>query len=118
MMAATSPAMAHGLDAGFHDLPIRVLHGTGVGYCTLVQLTVENDLGRFEEVFDFCKDVGVPVCTSQLGLTDENRVECVNTLVNSVYSKRRSISNVPAHGSRETLLNAILYLDAYASGHM
>lgn len=114
----TSVSMAHGLDAGFECLLIHVLHGTGVGYCTLVQLLVENDLELFEKVFDFCKDVGVPVCTSQLGLTDENRIECINTLVDSVYGKRWSVSNLPVHVSRETLLNAILYLDVYALEHL
>ena len=35
----TGVSIAHGLEAGFHVLPIRpLLHGTGVGYCTLVQL--------------------------------------------------------------------------------
>ncbi|MBR5470564.1 MAG: iron-containing alcohol dehydrogenase [Oscillibacter sp.] len=111
----TSVSMAHGLDAGFESLPIRVLHGTGVGYCTLVQLIVENDLELFEQVFDFCKDVGMPVSTYQLGLTDENRMECINILVDSVHGKRWSVSNLPVHVSRDTLLNAILYLDAYAA---
>lgn len=111
----TGVSMAHGLDAGFESLPIRVPHGTGVGYCTLVQLIVGNDLELFEKVFDFCKDVGVPVSTHQLGLTDENRMECINALVDSVYGKRWSVSNLPVHVSRSTLLNAILFLDAYAA---
>lgn len=114
----TSVAMAHGLDAGFECLPIRVLHGTGVGYCTLVQLIVENDLELFEQVFDFCKDVGVPVSTYQLGLTEENRMESINALVDNVHGKRWSVSNLPVHVSRSTLLNAILYLDAYAAEHL
>lgn len=113
----TSVSMAHGLDAGFETLPVRVLHGTGVGYCTLIQLIVENDLALFEQAFDFCKDVGVPVSTYQLGLTEENRMESINKLVDSVHGKRWSVSNLPVHVSRETLLNAILYLDAYAAEH-
>ena len=111
----TSVSMAHGLDAGFEALPVRVLHGTGVGYCTLVQLIVENDLELFRQCFDFCKDVGVPVCTSDLGLTDENRIQAIDALVDSVHGKRWSVSNVPFHVSYETLRNAILYLDAYAA---
>ena len=113
----TGVSLAHGLQAGFHVLPVHLLHGTGVGYCTLVQLIVQNNTARFAEVFDFCKDVGIPVCTSQLGLTDENRMECITALVDDVYGKRWNVSNMPHYFSRETLIDAILYLDAYAAEH-
>lgn len=113
----TSVAMAHGLDAGFEGVPIHVLHGTGVGYCTLVQLLVENDLELFEKAYAFCRDVGIPVNTAQLGLSEEERMGCIEKLVDSVYGKRWSVSNLPVHVSRETLLNAILYLDIYAAEH-
>lgn len=111
----TSCSLAHGLQAGFHVLPKQLLHGTGVGYCTLVQLVIENNMTRFAEIFDFCKDVGIPVCTAQLGLTNENRMEYINALVDDVYGKRWSVTNMPMNFSRETLVNAILYLDAYAA---
>ena len=113
----TGVSIAHGLEAGFHVLPIRpLLHGTGVGYCTLVQLIVQKD-PRFEEIFRFCKDVGLPVCTADIGLTEENRQASIEALVDEVYGKRWNVSNVPMYFSRETLLNAILYLDAYAADH-
>ena len=114
----TGVSLAHGLQAGFHVLPVHLLHGTGVGYCTLVQLVIENNMERFAEVFDFCKDVGIPVSTDQLGLTDENRMECINALVDDVYGKRWNVSNMPHYFSRETLVDAILYLDAYAADHI
>lgn len=114
----TGVSLAHGLQAGFHVLPVHLLHGTGVGYCTLVQLIVQNQTERFAEVFSFCKDVGIPVCTSQLGLTDENRMDCIHALVDDVYGKRWNISNMPQYFSRETLIDAILYLDAYAADHI
>ena len=113
----TGVSIAHGLEAGFHVLPIRpLLHGTGVGYCTLVQLIVQKD-PRFEEIFRFCKDVGLPVCTADIGLTEENRQASIEALVDEVYGKWWNVSNVPMYFSRETLLNAILYLDAYAADH-
>ena len=51
-------------------------------------------------------------------LTEENRMESINALVDNVHGKRWSVSNLPVHVSRSTLLNAILYLDAYAAEHL
>ena len=114
----TGVSIAHGLEAGFHVLPIRpLLHGTGVGYCTLVQLIVQNDIERFGEAFSFCRDIGLPVCTADIGLTEENRDRSVEALVDEVYGKRWNVTNVPRYFSRETLINAIYYLDAYAAEH-
>ena len=112
----TGVSIAHGLQAGFHVLPIKpLLHGTGVGYCTLVQLIVQNDTARFAEIFDFCKDIGLPVCTADLGLTDENCAQSIEALVDEVYGKRWNVANVPMYFSRQTLVDAIYYLDAYAA---
>ena len=109
----TGVSIAHGLEAGFHVLPIRpLLHGTGVGYCTLVQLIVQNDIERFGEAFSFCRDIGLPVCTADIGLTEENRDRSVEALVDEVYGKRWNVTNVPRYFSRETLINASYSLDA------
>ena len=112
----TGVAIAHGLQAGFHVLPGKpLMHGQGVGYCMLIQLILENNILRFEEIFNFCRDVGLPICTGDLGLTDENRREGVEKLVEAVYGKRWNVCNMPMHISREMLVNAIHYLDAYAA---
>ena len=112
----TGVSIAHGLQAGFHVLPVpHILHGTGVGYCTLVQLIVENRLEQFKEVFAFCRKIGIPTCTAELGLTEENRVSAVEALVDDVYGKRWNVANVPFHFDRSTLVNAIWYLDAYTA---
>lgn len=114
----TGVSIAHGLEAGFHVLPIRpLLHGAGVGYCTLVQLVIENDLPRFAGIFDFCRDVGLPVCTADLGLTPENRDESIRKLVDEVYGKRWNVTNEPMYFSADVLSGAIRYLDAYAAEH-
>lgn len=113
---STGTSIAHGLQAGFHILPCKpMLHGLGVGYGLLVQLIVQNQQARFEEIFRFCKDVGLPVCTKDLGLTEENRDEEVRKLTEEVYKNRWDTSNVPQHISPEILANAIFYLDAYAA---
>ena len=114
----TGTSIAHGLQAGFHVLPCKpMLHGLGVGYCLLVQLIVQNQVARFEEIFEFCKDVGLPICTEDIGLTPENRDEAVWKLCNEVYEHRWDVHNVPQHMSPEILANAIFYLDAYAAEH-
>lgn len=114
----TGVSIAHGLQAGFHVLTgKRVLHGAGVGYCALVQLVLENNPTQFAEIFDFCRDVGLPVCTADLGLTAENREENINKLVDEVYGRRWNVTNMPFYISREMLINAIYYLDAYAAAN-
>lgn len=112
----TGVSIAHGLQAGFHVLPPKkgLLHGSGVGYCLLIQLILMNDNARFAEIFRFCKDVGLPVCTRDIGLTPENRTEYVEKLVDEVYGKRWNVQNMPFHISRQMLIDAIYYLDAYA----
>lgn len=112
----TGVSIAHGLQAAFHVLDCKpLLHGLGVGYCTLVQLVLMNDNARFEEIFDFCRTVGLPVCTADLGLTEENREENICRLVEEAYANRWNIQNMPFHISKVMLHDAILYLDAYAA---
>lgn len=112
----TGVSVAHGLQAGFYAMPDAkpMLHGTGVGYGALVQLVLLNDMERFEKVFKFCKDIGIPTCTKDLGLTAENRNENIEKLIDEVYEGRWNIHNLPFYISRDTLTNAIYYLDAYA----
>lgn len=115
----TGVSIAHGLQAAFHVMEDMkpLLHGAGVGYCTLVQMILENDVERFAEIFDFCKDVGLPVCTANLGLTEETRAVNVAKLVEEAYENRWNVKNMPFHISRDMLINAIYYLDAYAEEH-
>lgn len=51
------------------------------------------------------------------GLTEETRDRSAEALVDEVYGKRWKVTNVPRYFSRETLINAIYYLDAYAAEH-
>lgn len=112
----TGVSISHGLQAGFGVLPKHFLHGTGVGYCVLVQLVVQND-ERFPQIFQFCKDVGIPVCTADLEIPAEERDMYIEKLVDSVYGKRWNVTNVPFHFEKSTLVDAIKYLDAYAAEH-
>ena len=115
----TGVSIAHGLQAGFYAMADAkpMLHGTGVGYSTLILLLLNNDVELFEKVFSFCKDIGIPVCTADLGLTKENRNANVEKLLDEVVEGRWNIHNVPYHVSRDSLKNAIYYLDVYAEEH-
>ena len=109
-------SIAHGLQAGFSVLPKQFPHGTGVGYCTLVQLIVQND-ERFPQIFEFNKAIGLPVCTADLAIPANQRDEILEKLVDNVYGKRWNVTNEPFFFEKSTLLNAIKYLDAYAEEH-
>ncbi len=111
----TGVSVAHGLQAGFYAMPDAkpMMHGTGVGYGALVQLVLQKD-PRLPEVFRFCKDVGVPVCTADLGLIPENRDRNINLLIDEVFENRWNIHNVPFKVTRQMLCDAIDGLDAYA----
>lgn len=112
----TGVSIAHGLQAGFYAMDIPpLLHGAGVGFGALVQLILENQEQRFQDVFEFCRNLGMPVCTADLGLTQENWDSNLQRLIEEVYEHRWNVKNVPFHVSREMLFNAICYLDAYAA---
>lgn len=112
----TGVSVAHGLQAGFFAMPDAkpFMHGTGVGYGALVQLVLQKD-PRLPEVFAFCKDVGLPVCTADLGLTPENREKNITALIDEVYDSRWNIHNVPFPVTKQMLADAIYELDAYAA---
>jgi len=112
----TGVSIAHGLQAGFGVLPKHFPHGTGVGYCVLVQLIVQND-ERFPQIFEFNKAVGLPVCTADLEIPADQRDQLIETLVDSVYGKRWNVTNEPFFFEKSTLADAIKYLDAYAAEH-
>ena len=112
----TGVSVAHGLQAGFYAMPDAkpFMHGAGVGYGTLVQLVLQKD-ARLGEAFSLCKDVGIPVCTADLGLTAENRDRNIELLIDEVYEGRWNIHNVPFKVTRQMLRDAIDGLDDYAA---
>ncbi len=113
----TGSAVAHGIEAGFFNLPLKkpILHGTAVGYCTLIELIIENRQDDFARVFDFARDIGLPVCTKDLHLDEEDRDSGLKALVDSIYGIRWNLHNEPFYFSKQTLLDAFYYLDEYAA---
>ena len=114
----TGCSIAHGLQTAFHSVPMKPwLHGSGVGYGALVQLIVENrDKAEFEEVFSWCKDVGIPVCTSDLGI-EGNLNEQIDKMVTMAIDTKWLMKNEPFTVTKEMIVNAIRYLDVYAAQH-
>ena len=115
----TGSATAHGIEAGFFALPLEktVMHGLAVGYTTLIELLIENRQDYFPRVFDFARDVGLPVCTADLGLAPEKRDEGLRSLTDTVYGKMWNVLNQPFWFSKQVLLDAFYYLDEYAAEH-
>ena len=113
----TGCSVAHGLQLGFHAVPMKPwLHGAGVGYGLLVQLIIENrDQTEFENIFSFCRDVGIPVCTADLGIEGDLSTQLDSMVTASLSSYL--VTNEPFHITKEMLINAIMYLDAYAANH-
>ena len=112
----TGVSIAHGLSAGFGTVGLHVPHGIGVGYCLLIQLIIQND-DRFEEIFEFNKAVGLPVCSAQIGMDQEKKDEIIAQLVDNVYGKRWNVTNEPFYFEPGMLIDAIKYLDVYAEEH-
>lgn len=55
--------MAHGTQSVFHRFPMKpLLHGQGVGYCTLLELIAEKQPQElFDQVWSWCRDASTQV---------------------------------------------------------
>ena len=65
---------AHGVQNTFELIPEcrDVLHGMAVGFGTLCLLIMEDfEQAVVDEVFSFCKDVGLPLTLAELNLTED-----------------------------------------------
>lgn len=111
----TSCAIAHGVEMALHTLPetAKMLHGEMVGYGALVELLLEQrPAGEFEEVYQFCKDVGLPLCLADLGITGEGWRARVEQALEFGLENISILHNEPFVVTRDRLLHAILYLEA------
>lgn len=61
-------AAAHAIQKGFTFIPRlhKQYHGCKVVFCTLVQLIMEESWEEVCRVLEFCTDVGLPVCFSDM----------------------------------------------------
>ena len=115
----TGCSIAHGLQASFATLPETMgsMHGEQVAFGALCQLVAENrPTDEFERIYRFCRDVHRPVSLAALGIT-ENVRETVEKAVDYGMANKVILQIEPFTVTKERLLNAIFYVDAYAKEH-
>jgi len=91
---------------GGHD----AYHGNCVAFGTLVQLTLEGaDKAEFEDIQEFCLEVGLPITLSELGdFTDEE----IHTMSKNACVEGETIHNLAGDVTPEELYCAIIATDA------
>lgn len=104
---AAAHSFYNGLTAlGGHSAP----HGNCVAFGTLVQLVLEGTSKQeFEEVQNFCLEVGLPVTLEALGITTEAQIR---TIAEKSCVEGESIHNMVADVTPDQLYAAILTADA------
>lgn len=119
----TRCALAHGIQGSFNAIPAKpLLHGQVVGYCLLIQLLVEKAGGvagrerDFAEIFAWSRDVGLPLCFADLGIT-KNTDHWIRTLVHTAYEESYLLKNEPFPVTEEMVYGAACELEAYAAAH-
>ena len=85
-------------------------HGNCVAFGTLVQLTLEGaDKAEFEDIQNFCLEVGLPITLSELGnFTDEE----IHTMSKNACVEGETIHNLAGDVTPEELYCAIIATDA------
>ena len=87
-------------------------HGEKVAFGTLVQLVLENaDSDELDEVIGFCKEVGLPVTLSELGIKDVNP-EQIMEVARLACAPGDTIHNMPFDVTPDDVYAAIMGADA------
>ena len=104
---AVAHSFYNGLTAlGGHSAP----HGNCVALGTLVQLVLERAPKKeFQEVQDFCLEVGLPVTLAEIGITKD---EEIRTIAEKACAEGESIHNMVADVTPDQLYAAIAAADA------
>ncbi|HIW84019.1 MAG TPA: glycerol dehydrogenase [Candidatus Dorea gallistercoris] len=104
---AVAHSFYNGLTAlGGHSAP----HGNCVAFGTLVQLVLERaSKEEFQEVQDFCREVGLPVTLEEIGITKD---EEIRVIAEKSCVEGESIHNMVADVTPDQLYAAIVTADA------
>lgn len=104
-------AAAHSFYNGYTSLDNHeAQHGNAVAYGTLVQLILEeSSKAEFEEVQNFCKEVGLPLTLEELGVSSREEVELI---AKNACVEGESIHNMAGDVTEEQLVDAILTVDS------
>ena len=117
--ASTSPAWAlraaaaHAVNDGFAYVPAAhgMYHGEKVAYGLLVQLLLEKaPQSEWDEVFGFCKAVGLPTKLADLGVTEVKEEE-IRKVAEAACVPTQSTKNVRADITPEEVYEAIMKVD-------
>ncbi|MGI6230291.1 MAG: glycerol dehydrogenase [Tractidigestivibacter sp.] len=108
-------AGAHAIHNGMTAMPEThaFYHGEKVAFGTLTQLVLE-DADEFNDVLNFCLEVGLPVTFEQLGVKDKS-YDRVLEVAKLACAPNDSMGNMPFEVTPEKLANAMLAADAF--GH-
>lgn len=100
-------AVAHSLFYGLTTLPHieeKYLHGDVVGYGVLVQLMMEQQLEEVQKLYDFYKQIGIPVALKDIEVTSTQEV-LMSVLENVVTQPDMEV--LPYKVTKEMLFDAV-----------
>ena len=111
-------AAAHAINDGFAHVPAAhgSYHGEKVAYGLLCQLLLEGaPQAEWDEVFGFCKTVGLPTTLADLGITQPVEAE-LRRAAEAACAPTQSTKNVRADITPEEVYAAIRKVDALGRG--
>lgn len=107
-------AIAHALVEGIPTIEdtARYMHGECVAYCVLVQMIMDKDTKEdFDSVYSFCKDLGLPVCLADMGIT-ENVEEKAKYIISQAFEIDPGITIADYPVDENTVYDAVMYLES------
>lgn len=109
-------AAAHAIHDGFTILEktADLYHGEIVAYGTLCQLVLENaPREEFEEVMEFCYEVGLPISLEELNLKDVAKEDLLKVAEGAMHEDS-TVHNMPFEVTVDDIYGAIVTVDQIA----
>lgn len=106
-------ALAHAMYYGFtllDEIKEKHLHGEVVSYGVLVQLMVDNNIDEFNKVYEFNKQLNLPLCLGDMDVSIDH------PNLDKVISKAKNNSAlevIPYDISEEMIMKAIIDIENY-----
>ena len=93
------------------------LHGEKVAFSTICQLVLENaPMSEIKEVIDFCLNVGLPVCLSDLGVESYTPADIAKVAAQTCIPEE-SIHSMPFPITEEAVAAAIITADKLGTSY-
>lgn len=86
-------------------------HGEKVAFGTLVQIMLENDREEFENVLEFCIEVGLPVTFAELGVKEINK-DKLREVAELACAATDTMGNMPMTVTPDMVYAAMITVDA------